>query len=408
MWIGRRAHGNCRETRGVQIMKKLFQRPVARFGLILGATLAVCGLCLPQSIANLFGTVGMPHSHCYLDDPRMIWLHVVSDLLIGLAYVSISTTLAYLVYRARRNIPFHWMLLAFGLFIVSCGFTHFMEVWTVWSPVYWLAGYVKVITAVASVVTAVALFPLVPKIFELVLMERIAEERRVKLAAANRELEAFASTISHDLRAPLRTMQGMARALKEEQEQRMPEESKFYVERIIHASERMDTLIHDLLAYSRMNLAEFELRRIDLSAVMEDVGALVAGTVKERNAKVEYAGTFPAVRANESLLVQVLSNLLINAMKFTAEGVTPEVKVTGEVRGDRARVSVRDNGIGIAPEYHERIFRMFERLHTATEYPGTGVGLAIVQRAVARMGGTMGLESTPGKGSTFWFELPLA
>ena len=133
-------------------MKKWFQLPVTRFALIILAVAAAGAVIFPQSFARVFEPVGMPHSHCYLDDPRMIWLHVVSDLFIGLAYVSISTTLAYLVYRARQDIPFHWMILAFGLFIVSCGFTHFMEVWTVWKPVYWLAGYVKVVTAVASVI----------------------------------------------------------------------------------------------------------------------------------------------------------------------------------------------------------------------------------------------------------------
>jgi signal transduction histidine kinase len=389
-------------------MKKLFQSPAVRFGLILLATLAVCGVFLPQSVASLFQSVGMPHSHCYLDDPRMIWLHVVSDLLIGFSYVSISATLAYLVFKARRSIPFHWMFLAFGLFIVSCGFTHFMEVWTVWKPVYWLAGYVKVVTAVASLVTAVALFPAVPRIFALVRSARISEERRVKLVAANQELEAFASTISHDLRAPLRSMQGMAVALKEEQERYMTQEANFFVERIIQASQRMDVLIHDLLQYSRMNLAEFELRRVELKSVLADVETMVSGEATDRNAKVEYAGTFPKVRANEALLAEVLVNLLTNAMKFVKPGVTPEIKVVGEMRGDRAHVSVRDNGIGIDPEYHQRIFKMFERLHTESAYPGTGVGLAIVQRAMTRMGGKFGLESESGKGSTFWIELPTA
>ncbi|HEX4645137.1 MAG TPA: histidine kinase dimerization/phospho-acceptor domain-containing protein, partial [Verrucomicrobiae bacterium] len=262
-------------------MKKVIQSPAVRFGMILLLTLAICGMFLPQSFASLFQSVGMPHSHCYLDDPRMIWLHVVSDLLIGFAYVSISTTLAYLVYRARRSIPFHWMFLAFGLFIVSCGFTHFMEVWTVWQPVYWLAGYVKVVTAVASVVTAVALFPLVPRIFNLAATAQVSEERRVKLVQANKELEAFASTVSHDLRAPLRTMQGMAVALKEEQEKRMTEDARFFVERITHAAQRMDTLITDLLNYNRMSLAEFELRRVDLAAVLADAKEMVAGTVSD-------------------------------------------------------------------------------------------------------------------------------
>ncbi len=389
-------------------MRKAFQSPAVRFGLILLATLAVCGAFVPQSIAHIFQSVGMPHSHCYLDDPRMIWLHVVSDLLIGLSYVSISTTLAYLVYRARRSIPFHWMFLAFGLFIVSCGFTHFMEVWTVWQPVYWLAGYVKVITAVASLVTAVALLPLVPKIFHLLSAARLSEDRRVKLVAANQELEAFASTISHDLRAPLRSMQGMAVALKEEQERHMTQEANFYVERIIQASQRMDALISDLLQYSRMNLAEFELRPLELKSVLTDVESMVAGEAKDRGAKVEFSGAFPKVQANEALLAEVLANLLTNAMKFMEPGVTPEIKVTGEVRGEWARVTVTDNGIGIDPQYHQRIFKMFERLHTVSAYPGTGVGLAIVQRAMTRMGGKFGLESERGKGSTFWIELPTA
>ena len=389
-------------------MKKIFQLPAARFGFILLAVVAGGAVIFPQSFAKIFESVGMPHSHCYLDNPRMIWLHVASDMFIGLAYVSISATLGYLVYRASKNIPFHWMFMAFGLFIVSCGFTHFMEVWTVWKPIYWLAGYVKVVTAVASVTTAVALFPLVPKVFNLVNAVKVSEERRVKLVAANQELEAFASTISHDLRAPLRTMQGMAQALKEDQGSQITEQTRFYTDRIMHASERMDHLIRDLLEYSRINLAEFELKRVDLKAAMAEVAATVVGPAQEGNAKVEYAGVFPAVRANEALLGQVMSNLLMNGMKFVAPGVTPEVKVTGELRGGRVRVSVEDNGIGIAPEYHERIFRMFERLHTASEYPGTGVGLAIVQRAVARMGGTLGLESTAGKGSTFWVELPAA
>src|SRR5215472_19020672 len=110
----------------------------------------------------------MPHATCYLRNPRIIALHVTSDLLIGFAYVAISSTLAWLVYKSSRDIPFHWMFLAFGAFIVTCGFTHFMEVCTVWKAVYWLAGWVKVICAAASVATAIALYRLVPQIFALV------------------------------------------------------------------------------------------------------------------------------------------------------------------------------------------------------------------------------------------------
>src|SRR5258707_10948875 len=182
-----------------------------RYGLAIAMAVAAGGLLFPDHVRRIFSADGfMPHSMCYMNDPRMVWLHVVSDMFIGLAYVCISSTLAYLVFRANRNIPFHWMFLAFGLFIVSCGFTHFMEVLTVWHPVYWLAGYVKVVTAVASVTTAAALFPLVPRIFRTIESVKVSEERRAEGAGGNRELEGFSSSILHDFRAPLRTMQRMA------------------------------------------------------------------------------------------------------------------------------------------------------------------------------------------------------
>src|SRR5882757_7047074 len=118
-------------------MNKLLANPFFRYGTLIAGITGITLLFSPDAFKTVFSPGAfMPHSHCYLNDPRMIWLHVTSDMLIGLAYVSISSTLAFLVYRASRNIPFHWMFLAFGLFIVSCGFTHFMEVWTVWRPVY--------------------------------------------------------------------------------------------------------------------------------------------------------------------------------------------------------------------------------------------------------------------------------
>jgi signal transduction histidine kinase len=389
-------------------MKKTVKNTFLIAGLLMAGAAVVLAMLSPKSFAKVFETVGMPHSHCYLNDPRMIWLHVTSDMFIGLAYVSISTTLAYMVYRARRAIPFHWMILAFGLFIVSCGFTHFMEVLTVWQPLYWLAGYVKVVTAVASVITAIALFPLVPKVFALLNAVKVSEDRRVKLMAANQELEAFASTISHDLRAPLRTMHGMAQALMEDHGKQLEPGGQFYAERILTASERMDELIRDLLNYSRMNLTEFELMPVDLKLVMDEALTMAAADIRERNANIRFEGAFPQVMASASFLSQTFSNLISNAIKFVEAGVKPEIVVTGEAHDGKVRVSVKDNGIGIAAEHQQRIFRMFERLHSVTEYPGTGVGLAIVKRVVARLGGELGLESAPGKGSTFWIELPQA
>lgn len=133
----------------------------------------------------------MPHGMCYLWIPQLVWLHLISDSLIGLSYITISTTLAYLVYRARRDIPFHWIFLAFGLFIVACGATHLMEVWTIWQPHFWLSGYVKLVTAIASVATAVVLPPLIPKVLELVRSAKLSDERKAELEGANQELKTL-------------------------------------------------------------------------------------------------------------------------------------------------------------------------------------------------------------------------
>jgi PAS domain S-box-containing protein len=133
----------------------------------------------------------MSHGECYLWIPQLVWLHLLSDSLIGLSYVMISATLGYLVYRTRRHIPFHWVFLAFGLFIIACGATHFMEVWTIWQPQFWLSGYVKLVTAIASVATAVVLPPLVPRVLGLVDAAKLSEQRKTKLESADIELESL-------------------------------------------------------------------------------------------------------------------------------------------------------------------------------------------------------------------------
>jgi len=356
----------------------------------------------------LRGDQFMPHATCYLRNPRVIFLHVSADLLIGFAYVCISATLGYLVYKARRDIPFHWMFLAFGLFIITCGFTHFMEVWTVWQPVYWLSGFVKVICAAASVATALALFPLVPKVFDLINSVKVSEERRVKLENANTELEAFAYSVSHDLRAPLRAVQGLTGALREDYGKQFDPQAINYMDQITSASQRMDTMIRDLLAYSKITRTIPELHTVDLHRAIQDARTMIEADVAQCKADVQIENELPNVIANPLLLSQALANLLSNAIKFVTPGVTPVVKVFAKDGGRHVRVCVQDNGIGIAAEYRDKIFGMFERLHSVTDYPGTGIGLAIVQKAVFRMDGALGFESTIGKGSCFWIDLPKA
>lgn len=375
-------------------------------GLLITAAVVLAAFAFPGMVHGLFSANQfMPHATCYLRNPEIIRLHVSSDMVIGLSYVAISSTLGYLVWKASRDIPFHWMFLAFGLFIITCGFTHFMEVWTVWQPVYWLAGYVKLICAAASAVTAIALFRLVPKVFSLIKSVRLSEERRTKLEVANEELEAFAYSVSHDLRAPLRAMQGMAAALHEDYASHLDDTAKDYISRIVDASDRMDRLIQDLLEYSRVSRTEFTLKPLDLNTVIHRARQELNDTHPGMKAGIQMRENLPAVMGNETLLMQVVTNLLSNAAKFVAQGVEPRIEVSARENGGWVQLLVKDNGIGIPAECRKKIFRIFERLHSTAEYPGTGIGLAIVQKAVARMGGCVGFESAPGQGSTFWVEL---
>lgn len=147
-----------------------------------GILLAAWPKLATNLFANGFGDQSfMPHGMCYLWVPQLLWMHVSSDLLIGVSYLAISSTLIYLIYRAREDMPFSWIFVAFGVFILACAGTHFMGAWTVWYPEYWFAGYVELLTAAASVATAVVLPFLVPKVLSLIKAVKVSEERRVQL-----------------------------------------------------------------------------------------------------------------------------------------------------------------------------------------------------------------------------------
>ncbi len=232
---------------------------------------------------------------------------------------------------------------------------------------------------------------------------RSEEETR----AANAELEAFSYTVSHDLRAPLRSMAGFCQILLEDYvgKKGLDRDWQEYVERISQASKQMDALIRDLLAFSRLARDKVDMAPIETGPLLREV---VSG-LRLEGGPVIVAGPSAVVLGNRVLLSQVFSNLIGNGIKFVLEGVEPKVVIRTEEGSDGwIRTWVEDNGIGIAPEYHEKIFQVFERLNEASTYPGTGIGLAIVRRAVGRMGGRVGVESVEGKGSRFWVDLPRA
>ena len=243
---------------------------------------------------------------------------------------------------------------------------------------------------------------------QLNIVNRNLKETTRRLEEANMELKSFSYTASHDLRAPLRAIEGFARALREDHGDQLDREGNEYARRIVEASGRMETLINDLLAYSRISRAEIRLKPVSLERVIREVIADMEAPIRKKKAMITVAELLPRVRGHHSTLVQVAGNLISNALKFVAPGVEPRVKIWAEEKDNTAYLWVGDNGIGIAPEDRERIFQAFERLHGIETYSGTGIGLAIARRGAERMGGRIGLESEPGKGSKFWIELPIA
>lgn len=223
---------------------------------------------------------------------------------------------------------------------------------------------------------------------------------------SNAELEAFAYSVSHDLRAPLRAISGFAEALNEEYGKQLDEGAREYLSEVMSASTRLNTLVQDLLEYGRVGRMSLPLASLSLETAINDakrqLGSLPPGTVS-----VDVPGE-SCVRAYRQMLTQVIFNLLSNALKFQKTGSAPHIDVFTETHDGVVRLNIRDNGIGIAPEHQERIWNVFERLHDREAYAGTGIGLAIVKRAMSRMQGSCGVTSKPGEGSTFWIELPQA
>jgi signal transduction histidine kinase len=224
-----------------------------------------------------------------------------------------------------------------------------------------------------------------------------------RLLAGPRDAESLAYTVAHDLRAPVRAMTSFSDALLEEET--LSEEGRGLARRIAGAGRRADALIRDLLDYSHLSRERIELKEIDLETLIADTLADLEETLRERRAEVEILGPLPPARGHRPSLRRALENLISNAVKFTAPGVSPRVRIRREGR----RLWVEDNGIGIAADMKDKLFKPFSRLHpSGGPYPGVGVGLAVTRKAIERMGGRVGLESEPGRGSRFWIELPSA
>jgi len=239
-------------------------------------------------------------------------------------------------------------------------------------------------------------------------LEQRVVERTANLEESIQSLEGVCYHVAHDLRAPLRAMQGFTTLLLQNYACNLDGQGEDFAQRIATASSRMDQLIGDLLDYGRLSHLRLESANVALECQLDAALAQLSSDLTATAAEVRVDRPLPSVWANASVLTQILVNLLSNALKFVKPGVTPRLHIWAERRELAVRLWIQDNGIGIAPEHQERIFHVFERLHASQDYPGTGIGLAIVMKGVQRMGGRAGVESKLGEGSRFWVELPVS
>ncbi|HOO91637.1 MAG TPA: ATP-binding protein, partial [Syntrophales bacterium] len=238
-------------------------------------------------------------------------------------------------------------------------------------------------------------------------LEQRVATRTAELAEKTRQMETFTYSVSHDLKAPLRGIDGYSRLLLEDHFECLDEEGRTFLTTIRQATEQMRQLIEDLLAYSRMERRELASHEVHPFNVIQTLLAERTEEINARNVSIIVDMPDIVVKTDPEGLAQILRNLLDNALKFTDKTPAPHIEIGGQdEEGKHYLIWVRDNGIGFDMCYHDRIFEIFQRLHSVEEYPGTGIGMAIVQKAIQRMGGRVWAESAPGKGATFYLEVP--
>ena len=395
----------------------------------------------------------LPHGYCFTWNPSLLWTHVLSDTLIGLSYVSIPVTLLHLV-RKRTDLPFNWIVVLFAIFIVSCGATHWIEVWTVWNPDYWLSATVKVVTAFASVLTSIALVGLVPRILaiptvaqltaardalaaevatrrqveEELRRERAALEERVRerteeLARATATAEAahaaadeanklkdhFLAKVSHELRTPLQSTLSWAQVIKVAGASDA-ERAAQAATHIVHNVRSQSRLLEDLLDISRIlsGKLRLELQLADAAQVIEKATGVARSAAAGSGVTIDAAGdgSTALIRTDPVRLEQIVWNLINNAVQASAAG--GKVQVRWQIDAARLRVEVRDWGRGIDPHELPRLFEPF-RQGTGGSQRGLGLGLAITRSIVDLFGGSLHAASDgPQRGATFTLELPVA
>lgn len=379
---------------------------------------------------NLLDTSLWPKRwNCGTWSPLHGWIYIISDLLIWLSYFAIPVLLGFFVYKKQvENIPFKTVLVLFIVFILACGFTHLMDAAIFWWPAYKLSAVLRMGTAIVSLVTVVSLIKVIPDVLELKspaylekqieartralqevnneLLVEMAKRKRASdnLQASNQELMAFSYSVSHDLRAPLRSIHGFSQALLEDYTDKLDEEGRDFLNRICNASSRMGELIDDMLKLSKISRDEMTLGDVNLSALAHEVIATLIQRDPAIKATFEIEENMLA-KGDHKLLRIALENLIGNAIKYSSKNSFAKIQFSKQLNeNNETEFFIRDNGVGFDMQFADKLFRAFQRLHEG-EFDGSGVGLATVKRIIAKHGGNIRAEAKVDEGATFYFTL---
>ncbi len=366
----------------------------------------------------------MPHGCCLNWDRALLGVFIAGNLGIALAYFLIPAALQTFVGK-KKDLPYPHMFVMFAAFILSCGLTHVLKVWTLYHPDYWVEAWIDLLTAAVSLATAFFIWPLIPKVLALrspreleIANSALAAARDEAIKASEAATKAnelkteFVSNISHEIRTPMTAILGLAELLVEDTEG----ESKENAEQILASATDLMILVNDLLDIAKLEAGKLEVvnRSFTIGKLIEEVTKCFAPLASQKRIELT---TQVDTNLSETLIgdygkiKQILQNLVQNAIKFTIEG---SVEISAVLKSDSAtaqciRFDVKDTGPGISEEDQGKLFQLFVQLDGSTtrEHTGSGLGLALCKRLTELMGGSVGLHSKKDAGATFWFELVL-
>lgn len=337
------------------------------------------------------------------------WLYISSDLMIWGAYMAIPLFLVRYI-LIKRGVPLMSVFWLFGAFILLCGFTHLVDATMFYWPAYRFNALIRFLTALVSIGTVVALYRYFNEALGLRTSQEYEGELRLRqqalqeLRRSNEELQQFAYVASHDLQSPLRTIENYLGLFESRYGQEMDADAQKLLHTSSAAAGRMRLLINDLLEFSRVGSSN-DFETFSLKLLIEEIREEMANDIRESGAVID-VGELPKITAHRTDFKRLFQNLISNAIKYRRPDIAPHIRIGSEERTNDHRFSVSDNGIGIESFHFNKLFQIFQRLHGRTQYPGTGIGLATCKKIVEIYGGSIGVESQIGEGSTFFFSVP--